>query len=287
MKEIGIIIISGLSGSGKTTAIKTLEDLGFYCVDNLPVVLLPEFIELCHRSSDDISRIALGIDVRERTFLREYQPTLENIRQGGHRVELVFLECSDEVLIERFSETRRQHPLSEDGSVLEGIRRERQALMQMKTQADRIIDTSDLTVHQLRALFHEYYDDISRGNMAITLMSFGYKYGIPHDIDLLFDVRFLPNPFFVRELKNLSGNDAKVAEYVLNRPEAQAFLEKVRDLMLFQVPLFEREGKKYLTIAIGCTGGRHRSVVIAQFLKNFLAAHRPRVYLMHRDLGRT
>lgn len=286
MKEIGIIIVSGLSGSGKTTALKTLEDLGFYCVDNLPVILLPDFIELCHRSSDDISRIALGIDVRERTFLKECQPTLEKLRQGGHRIELVFLECSDEVLIERFSETRRQHPVSEDGSVLEGIRRERELLMQMKTQADRIVDTSELTVHQLRALFQEYYDDISKGNMAITFMSFGYKYGIPHDIDIVLDVRFLPNPFFIRELKNLSGNDPKVAEYVLSRPEAQTFLEKVQDLLLFQLPLFEKEGKKYLTVAIGCTGGRHRSVVIASFLKNFLASHRNRVYLMHRDWGR-
>jgi UPF0042 nucleotide-binding protein len=284
MQEIGIIIISGLSGSGKSTALKTLEDLGFYCVDNLPIILLPEFIELCQSSSYDMTRAALGMDVRERTFLKAFQPTLEKLRNEGYRIELIFLECSDEILIQRFSETRRQHPLSDSESVLEGIKRERELLKEIKAVSDRILDTSELNVHQLRNIFQEYFVEISKSDMAITFMSFGFKYGVPHDIDLVFDVRFLPNPYFVRGLKHLDGNDEKVASYIFSRPEAKVFLEKLIDFLSFQLPLFEREGKSYLTVAFGCTGGKHRSVAIASYLKKCFLKGRDRVHVLHRDL---
>ncbi len=284
MKELGIIIISGLSGSGKSTALRTLEDLGFYCVDNLPIILLPQFIDLCHSSSDDISRIALGVDIRERTFLQEYGPTIKKIRNQGYKTELMFLECSNNTLIQRFSETRRQHPLSEDGSVLPGIKRERVMLEEMKSEADRIIDTSEMNVHQLRNMFQECFVDITKSNMVITFMSFGFKFGIPHDIDILFDVRFLPNPYFVRELKNLTGLDKKVSDYVFSRTDGKTFIEKLKDFIIFQIPLFEREGKSYLTVAIGCTGGRHRSVALANYLQQCVASERSRIHVIHRDI---
>jgi len=283
-KQISIIIISGLSGSGKSTALRTLEDLGFYCVDNLPVLLLPKFIELCRRSSDEISRAALVMDVRERAFLKQYGPTIEKMRNDACRIELLFLECSDQLLLQRFSETRRHHPLRDDGSVLESIRRERDLLKEIKAHADRILDTSDLNVHQLRKTIEDFFARVSRRDMTITFMSFGFKYGIPHEADMVFDARFLPNPYFIRELKELSGTDPKVSQYVLSRPEAAMFLEKIRDLLSFQIPLFEREGKSYLTVAIGCTGGKHRSVTIAHYLMEHFVQGRPRVYVQDRDL---
>jgi len=284
MKEISVIIISGLSGSGKSTALRTLEDLGFFCVDNLPILLLPKFIELCHSSSDDISRVALVMDVRERTFLKEYQPTLEKLGSKDCKTELIFLECSDEILLQRFSETRRHHPLSEGGSVREGIKLERDVLEKVKSQADRTIDTSELNVHQLRNVFQEYFDIFSKRDMALTCMSFGFKYGVPRDIDIVFDVRFLPNPYFVGELKNLDGNDERVAEYVFSWSETKEFVEKLKDFLSFQIPLFEREGKSYLTVAFGCTGGKHRAVAIANYLKEYFSKERHRVYVIHRDL---
>jgi len=283
MRELRIIIISGLSGSGKSTALRTLEDLGFFCVDNLPVLLLPKFIELCQGSTLDVSKIGLVMDVREREFLKEY-PQIRDVLQGeGYHIELLFLESSDEVLIQRFSETRRQHPLS-DESVADGIQIEREKLGELKSMADKIIDTSELTVHQLRMLLEEYFQQWSIRGMHITFMSFGFKFGVPHDIDMLFDVRFLPNPYFVSELKDLDGTDPRVAEYVFHWQETQEYLQKLQDFITFQMPLFEREGKTYLTIAIGCTGGRHRSVVIAEYLRELLSRGKYDVYINHRDL---
>jgi len=284
MRELRIIIISGLSGSGKSTALKTLEDLGFYCVDNLPVLLLPKFIELCQGSIHDVSKIGLVMDVREREFLREYPQMLELLKAEGYHIELIFLESSDEVLIQRFSETRRQHPLSDEGSVADGIYAEREKLGELKALADKIIDTSELTVHQLRMLLEEYFQQLSTRNMHITFMSFGFKYGVPHDIDMLFDVRFLPNPYFVSELKDLEGSDRRVADYVLRAAETRVYIQKLQDFISFQIPLFEREGKTYLTIAIGCTGGRHRSVVIADYLMQLFPRDTYDVYINHRDL---
>jgi UPF0042 nucleotide-binding protein len=286
MKEIRIVIITGLSGSGKSTALRTLEDLGFFCVDNLPIILLPKFIELCERSTDDITKIALVMDIRERKFLEEYPEILEEVRNEGYRVDLIFLDSSDDALIQRFSETRRQHPLSEGGSVVDGIKIEREKLRELKSRSDKIFDTTALTVHQLRNLFQEYFEQYSRHTMSISIISFGFKYGVPHDTDLLFDVRFLPNPYFVPDLKDLNGNDEKVAKYVFLSQETKAFFEKLKDFLAFQVPLFEREGKAYLTIAIGCTGGRHRSVLVANRLKDFFSKGKHQVYMNHRDLNK-
>ncbi len=284
MEKTNIIIISGLSGSGKSTALRTLEDLGFYCVDNLPIVLLPEFIELCNSSTYDISRIALVVDVREGSFLNEYKPTLKKLKGEGNKIEMIFLECSDEILIQRFSETRRYHPLSKKGSVRESIILERSILSEIKSQADRSFDTSVMNVHQLRSMLQDYFERFSKPDMAITFMSFGFRYGVPHDSDIVFDVRFLPNPYFVGELKDLDGNDEKVSRYVFGCSEAEVFFEKLTDFLSYQIPLFKREGKAYLTVAVGCTGGRHRSVAIANCLKDFFVKEKHRVYVMHRDL---
>ena len=284
MREIIITIISGLSGSGKSTALNTLEDLGFFCVDNLPVLLLPKFIELCQSSINDISKIGLVMDVREREFLREYPDMLDLLKTEGYRIELIFLDSSDDVLIQRFSETRRQHPLGEGGSILDGIRMEREQLSALKSRADKIIDTSALTVHELRTLLENYFQQLSTRTMNITFMSFGFKNGVPHDVDMILDVRFLPNPHFVRELKDLDGTDPRVAEYVSRSPETQRYLEKLKDFLAFQLPLFEREGKTYLTIAIGCTGGRHRSIVIANYLREIFSDGKYQVHATHRDI---
>jgi RNase adapter protein RapZ len=284
MREIIITIISGLSGSGKSTALNTLEDLGFFCVDNLPVLLLPKFIELCQSSINDISKIGLVMDVREREFLREYPDMLNLLKTEGYRIELIFLDSSDDVLIQRFSETRRQHPLGEGGSILDGIRMEREQLSALKSRADKIIDTSALTVHELRTLLENYFQQLSTRTMNITFMSFGFKNGVPHDVDMILDVRFLPNPHFVRELKDLDGTDPRVAEYVSRSPETQRYLEKLKDFLAFQLPLFEREGKTYLTIAIGCTGGRHRSIVITNYLREIFSDGKYQVHATHRDI---
>lgn len=282
--DISIVIISGLSGSGKTTVLRTLEDLGFFCIDNLPVLLLPKFIELCKSSSDDISKVALVIDVRERAFLKEYQPILESLKAAGHQIDVIFLECSDEELLRRFSETRRQHPLHNGKTVLEDLNRERVLLAHIRSSADKVIDTTSLNVHELRNLIEDYFTRLGNRNMSITVMSFGYKYGIPHEADIVQDVRFLPNPFFVPELRNFDGREPMVKEYIFDRRESEEFMKRFIDMLLFQLPLFEREGKSYLTIAIGCTGGRHRSVAVAENIYTVLSPQRQHVFLLHRDL---
>jgi len=284
MKEVSIIILSGLSGSGKSTALKTLEDLGFFCIDNLPILLLPKFIELCYSSSDDISRVAIVVDARSRAFLEPFQNTLQDLENKGYNIKRIFLECSDDVLIRRFSETRRHHPSVDGGSVLDGVKSEREMLSKMKNLADRVIDTTDTNVHQLKEVCEECFDNFSKRNMAITFMSFGYKYGVPHDADIVLDVRFLSNPFFVEELKELTGNDGKVSDYVLNSSESKEFIKKTVDYLSFQIPFFEREGKSYLTVAVGCTGGKHRSVAVAEYLKDIFSRGRDSVYSRNREL---
>lgn len=285
-KKIDIIILSGLSGSGKSTALHTLEDLGFFCIDNLPILLLPMFIDLCQSSTFDISRVALVMDIRERNFLKDFQPTLENIRKAQHAPVLIFLECADTVLVQRFSETRRHHPLSDGGRVLDGISRERSMLKEIKSMADRIIDTSEWNVHELKKTIEKYFNGISKRDMSLTFLSFGFKYGLPHEADIVIDVRFMQNPYFVPELKNLTGNDVPVAQYVLSRHEAREFVYRFQAFLSFQLPLFEREGKSYLTVAIGCTGGKHRSVAVANIFKNFFLLHRPNVCAQHRDIDK-
>ncbi len=284
MKEVSIIILSGLSGSGKSTALRTLEDLGFFCIDNLPILLLPKFIELCYSSTDDISRVALVIDARSRAFLEPFQNTLMDLENKGYHIKRIFLECSDDVLIRRFSETRRHHPSVGSVSVLEGISAEREMLSKMKYQADRVIDTTDMNVHQLREVCEECFEGFSKRDMVLTFLSFGYKYGVPHDADIVLDVRFLPNPFFVEELKEFTGNDKEVSDYVFNSPVTKVFMKKTVDYLSFQIPLFEREGKSYLTVAVGCTGGKHRSVAVAGYLKDIFSRGRDRVYSRNREL---
>jgi UPF0042 nucleotide-binding protein len=283
-----VVIVTGLSGSGKSTAIRVLEDLGFYCIDNLPVVLTPKLIELCQNSEEQISRVALGVDLRERGFLADYPAVLDDIRRAGHRVEILYLDAADDVLVRRFSETRRPHPLAEGTNVAAGIRREREKLADLKGMADRIIDTSAYTVHQLRDELRSLLGVVAGGEeaMRVFLVSFGYKYGLPSDTDMVLDVRFLPNPFFVDELRLLDGTDTAVARYVLDRGESRRFLEHTMTFLDFALPLYEREGKRYLTIGIGCTGGRHRSVAIVGELERRLAGRGYPVAAQHRDVER-
>jgi UPF0042 nucleotide-binding protein len=288
VKDIRVILISGLSGSGKTTAIKALEDIGFYCVDNLPILLVPKFIELCEQSGGKISKVAVVEDIRGtasypswgqkaetregKDFLEDSRRILQNLQREGYPIEILFLDSSDAVLMRRFSETRREHPLAVGGSIRDGIRLERERLQGIRDMANQVIDTSYFNVHQLKEKIQEYAQQGSHASqMTVTLLSFGYSFGIPYEADLLFDVRFLPNPYFVEELKRLRGDNPKVAEYVLQWEEAKEFLNRVQDFIRFLFPLYMRERKTHLTIAVGCTGGRHRSIVIANRVKEMLS----------------
>ncbi len=285
MSALNLVIISGLSGSGKTHALKFFEDEGYFCVDNLPVALLPTFVELCNQQGGEIKNVALGIDIRERVFFSDFVSILDRVKALGHSVELVFLEAKEEVLVRRFSESRRPHPLLPHLPVLEGVRFERERMTELRGQADRIIDTSDLTVHELKDLLaRQFKREEGPHRLTISLVTFGFKFGVPYDIDLLFDVRFLRNPFFVPELKPLTGEDPRVRTYVLSDPDAIAFLGLVEGMLKFLIPLFERERRSYLTIALGCTGGRHRSVALAMRLRDSLANMGHEVTLVHRDL---
>ena len=282
-----VVIVTGLSGSGKSTAIHVLEDLGFYCIDNLPVVLMPRFLELCEGLREDIARIAFGIDLRERAFFSELPGVIDQARRQGHRVEVLFLDASDEVLVRRFSETRRPHPLAEGGPPIDGIRRERERLAAVRATADRILDTTALTVHQLRAeLIGDYGEHVAQDGMSLFLCSFGYKFGMPTDADMVLDVRFLPNPFFVEELRGSSGLDQTVVRFLLDRQETTEFLEHCQRLLGFLLPRYLHEGKTYFTLALGCTGGRHRSVVLVEEIGRRLVAAGYRVQIRHRDVQR-
>jgi UPF0042 nucleotide-binding protein len=286
MRETQIIIVTGLSGSGKSIAIKCFEDLGFYCIDNLPTALLPTFAELCAQASD-IRRSALGIDIRDPDFLLSFPAQLAALRQAGFSCEILFLEARDEVLTRRYSETRRKHPLADQRPVLQAITLERAKLSGLRALADRIIDTSDYNVHQLRAALASWYAPVApRQQMTISVLSFGYKYGLPFNADLVFDVRFLPNPHFVEHLRAGSGNDPSVVEYLMSSQMTQDFLKRCFDFVQFLLPHYEREGKAYLTIAFGCTGGRHRSVAIANLLHHHLEEQGYQMTLTHRDIDK-
>ncbi|MGE0820700.1 MAG: RNase adapter RapZ [Candidatus Binatia bacterium] len=282
-----VVIITGLSGSGKSTAIHVLEDLGFYCIDNLPVTLIPRFLELCANSDEPITRVALGIDQREGIFLRSYPDVLAELRRRGQHVQILYLEAADDVLLRRFSETRRPHPAAGKRGVTEGIRSERELLAGLRELATQILDTSTYTVHEFREKLRQTLAHAEEHTtLLVTLTSFGYKYGIPVDADIMFDVRFLLNPFFIEELRPKTGLDADVAAYVLYRPEAELFLSQIGALLESTLPLYIREGKSYLTIAVGCTGGRHRSVAIVEELGRRLTAWGHTIHLRHRDLQR-
>jgi len=287
VQPLRLVIISGLSGSGKTHAIKCFEDLGFFCVDNLPPALLPKFAELCLQRGRDVQDVALGIDIRERGFFSDFFRNLETLKASGYAVELLFLEAKDEVLVRRFSESRRPHPLLPQASVLEGVQLERERLMDLRQNADRIIDTSDITVHELKDLLaRQYLESVQGHRLTLSLLTFGFKFGVPYDIDLLFDVRFLLNPNFVPDLKELTGEDSRVQSYIRSDPNTKPLLDHLESLFRFLLPLYEQERRSYLTVAIGCTGGRHRSVAIASMLKQTFAALGHDVSIRHRDLHR-
>ena len=287
MKPVQLVVVTGLSGSGKSTAIHLLEDLGFYCIDNLPVALIPRLVELWETSGgQELRRVALGIDVRERGFLDAAPRVFEELRAGGLALEVLYFEASDDVLVRRFSETRRPHPTADGGGIADGIQREREKLRGLRELADRIVDTSALTVHELRAALREFVEQPESGTMTVALVSFGYKYGVPTDADLTLDCRFLPNPYFVDGLRTQTGTDPAVAEYVLRFDETQEFLRRVLELLDFTLPRYQREGKSDLTIALGCTGGRHRSVVLAEELRRRLGERGHRVLVRHRDARR-
>ena len=288
MQALHLVVISGLSGSGKTHAIKCFEDLGFFCVDNLPPALLPKFAELCIQHEGEVKHVALGIDIRERGFLPDVFANLDRVRSLDVPVELLFLEARDEVLVRRFSESRRPHPLLSESPVLEGVQLERERLLELKRRADRIIDTSDLTVHELKDLLARHYLQRDQDRrLTISLLTFGFKFGVPYEADLVFDVRFLRNPNFVEDLKRLTGEDPRVQSYVLDDHDAITFLGHLEALCKFLIPCFQRERRSYLTVAIGCTGGRHRSVAIASRLRDSFAAVGHQVLLRHRDLHKS
>lgn len=280
-----IVVITGMSGSGKSTAIRALEDAGFFCIDNLPVVLLPKLTELAGHG-EGFPRLALVIDAREGTYLKDAPRYIDEARRGGHRVEVLFLDASDDSLIRRFSETRRRHPLAPAGTVEEGIRRERDLLGDLREIADQVIDTSPLNVHDLKRIVQARFSPEPSNKPSMTVMSFAYRYGVPPQADLVFDVRFLPNPYFVPELKGLTGRDERVARHVLDRPETQEFMDRLVDLCRFLFPRYQKEGKAYLTVALGCTGGKHRSVAMAHELVKRLASPDTPIHLWDRDIDK-
>lgn len=282
---VQIVIITGLSGSGKSTALRAFEDLGYYAVDNLPVLLLPQFLHIRESSQGTNLRVALVMDLREAGFLRDYPNIFADLRKEGFKLEIIFLESSDDVLLRRFSQTRRYHPMSRSGTVRDGIEIERNELARLKEEADRVIDTSYFNIHQLREFVSRLYGhraDLNR--LVVHLLSFGFKYGVPAEADMVFDARFLPNPFFVPSLRELDGTRPETKDYILKDDATQTFLKKLAELLSFMIPLFKKEGKTYLTIATGCTGGRHRSVAITEELRRLLSNSEEEVIVHHRDI---
>ena len=281
------IIVTGMSGAGKSQAMKTLEDMGVFCVDNLPATLIPTVADLCAHSERRVNRVAFVVDVREGEFLSPLEDVLATLRQHGHTIRVLFLEADDQVLLRRFSESRRPHPLAPQGSVLRGISLERERMASLKAEADMVVDTSDLTIHDLRRLVvAAFRDDRPGSKTAITFVSFGYRHGLPPDADLVFDLRCLPNPHFREELRPLTGRDPKVAKFLLDDHEAQSYLEELLTFLRFALPYYLREGRAYLTIALGCTGGRHRSVSAAEFLAQQLQGDGWEVGVRHRDIDK-
>jgi UPF0042 nucleotide-binding protein len=280
-----IVFVSGLSGSGRTTAMGALEDLGFYGVDNLPPQLIEQFVDLCGKGSPPIRRLALALDAREAAFLRGFPAVVEAIRERGARVQVLFLDCADAELVGRYRETRRVHPLAPAGTVEQGIARERALLEEVARIADWHLDTSQLNIHQLRESIVRLVTGESRRSV-VNLVSFGYRYGVPGAAELLFDVRFLPNPHFEPELRARTGLDADVAKYVLGDPRTQELLSRLREFLGYLLGLYDAESKAYLTIGIGCTGGRHRSVAVVAALAEILRASGREVNVRHRDVGK-
>jgi UPF0042 nucleotide-binding protein len=288
VKPLHIIIISGLSGSGKSTAMRALEDSGFYCIDNLPATLIPTFVELCQHSTRGLAKVAIVVDIRGREFLEDFQKVAQDLRAQGHEVKILFLESADDVLIRRYSETRRSHPVEKERGLAlpEAVKEERGEMGFLREIADEVIDTTTLNVHQLRDIILERLLPATTQRMKVTLLSFGYSYGIPTEADIVMDVRLLPNPFFVSELRGLTGKDAQVRDYVLKQEETTSFLQRFSEMIAYLIPLYEKEGKSYLTIAVGCTGGKHRSVVITEHVAGMLGQRDQKITVRHRDVER-
>ena len=281
-----IVILSGLSGSGKSTAIKSLEDLGYFCVDNIPSILISEFIDHCLGSGINVSKIALVIDIRidDTETLQNFDDFISLIKKKVKNVNVLFLDSKDEVLIKRYKETRRKHPLSNDGNILESVNKEREILANVKHVSDYIIDTSEYNVHELREHINTIFSDSDSDKISLNILSFGFKHGYPIEADIVLDARFLPNPFFVDSLKSLDGTNQKIKEFVLSNSESKEFIEKISDLLTFLIPKYKKEGKSYLNLAIGCTGGKHRSVVITnEIAKNFKELD---PLVKHRDINK-
>ena len=281
-------IVTGMSGSGKTRVIRYLEDMGYFCIDNMPPVLIPKFSEMLSSVNGSFNNVALVIDIRVGDMIYELIKQMEDLKSKGYDCTLLYLDASDETLVKRYKETRRQHPLeNEGGGLLDAIKRERKMLKGLFDDADYVIDTSNMTAAQLLTRLKEIYAPASTGQaLKINVMAFGYKYGMPLDADLVFDVRCFPNPFYIDELKRRTGNDKEVQDYVMSFPTAVKFMEKLQDLMSFMIPLYIEEGKISLTIAIGCTGGKHRSVTMTNKLADYLKSKDYEVSITYRDLGK-
>ena len=282
------VIVTGMSGAGKSTVLKFLEDIGFFCIDNLPPSLIPKFIELCENPSFNNENVALGIDIRGGRLFSELFSFLSEIEKDNNRFEILFLDCENDILLKRYKESRRDHPLNAKGErLIDGIEKERKLLSDIKNRADYIIDTTHMLTRQLRIQLSDIFlEGKDFESLMITVLSFGFKYGIPSDADLVFDVRFIPNPFYITELKTLTGNDVAVRDYVMKWPEAEEFKAKLTDMCEFLIPNYIKEGKNQLVIAIGCTGGKHRSVTLANELYNNLKRVGHSVIIAHRDIDK-
>ena len=264
------------------------EDAGFYCVDNMPVALLPKFLELPIESHTEIAGVALVMDLREKGFLANYSAAFESLKNKGYQFEILFLEAAEDVLVQRYSATRRQHPLSLGKSLIEGIRTEKQQLQDLREVSDKIIDTTNYNVHELKSNILEIARKSKKiVSMRVQIVSFGFKYGVPHDADLIIDVRFLINPYFVSKLKHLDGENDKIKDFILSHKDTQIFLNKYLDLLDYLIPMYEKEGKAYLTVAVGCTGGRHRSVTIARTIFDHIRKIKKQIEILHRDINQT
>lgn len=285
-EETQLIIITGMSGAGKTVAVQSFEDLGYYCVDNLPPTLIPKFLELMKDSTNNIRKVALVIDLRGREFFDALYQSLDVInREDWLQEHIIFLDATDETLVSRYKETRRSHPLDLSGLPLNGIKKERQILDELRGRAQKIIDTSDLKPKELREKIHKVYSEQKEVVFSVHFVSFGFKYGIPIDADLVFDVRFLTNPFYVEHLRPLTGLDEEVASYVFKWSDTTRFNEKLLDLLQFMIPQYKKEGKSQLVIAIGCTGGQHRSVALSEYYTKVISEHYP-THITHRDINK-
>jgi UPF0042 nucleotide-binding protein len=278
------VIVTGMSGAGKSTALKNLEDFGYFCVDNLPVELIPKFAEIAYDSETEVNNVAIGVDIRSGS-IQKLSGYLDELQMQGYPFEVLFLDAKDEVIIKRYKETRRAHPLARSGRVESGIMQERQEIMFLRDMARYIIDTSNLLTREFRAELEKIYvENQEYNNFIITIVSFGFKYGIPRDADLVFDVRFLPNPYYVSELKALTGNEKPVQDFVMSAPEASVFLDKLVEMLQFLIPNYIKEGKNQLVIGVGCTGGKHRSVTLANGLYRVLLSEKHSVRIEHRDI---